>query len=91
MGLDALNILRIESGLIFSGYEFCSQIDPFMAGIGFSVFVTREEDFIGKTALKRIKDGAGTHVMVGLSVEVSIFPRTKLIYKGNDGGNPCKW
>src|SRR5262249_56780778 len=34
LGLDALDILRIESGLIFAGYEFGDQVDPFEAGIG---------------------------------------------------------
>ena len=30
-------MLRIESGLIFAGYEFDDQVDPFEAGIGFTV------------------------------------------------------
>ena len=37
LGLDALDMLRIESGLIFAGYEFDDQVDPFEAGIGFTV------------------------------------------------------
>src|SRR5579875_332282 len=37
LGLEALDILRIESGLIFAGYEFDDQVDPFEAGIGFTV------------------------------------------------------
>ena len=37
LGLEALDMLRIESGLIFAGYEFDDQVDPFEAGIGFSV------------------------------------------------------
>ena len=37
LGLEALDILRIESGLIFAGYEFDDQVDPFEAGIGFAV------------------------------------------------------
>jgi len=31
LGLEALDILRIEAGLIFAGYEFCDQTDPFEA------------------------------------------------------------
>ena len=30
-------MLRIEAGLIFAGYEFDDQVDPFEAGIGFTV------------------------------------------------------
>ena len=28
-----LTCFRIEAGLIFAGYEFCDQTDPFEAGI----------------------------------------------------------
>ena len=52
LGLTALNMLRIEAGLIFAGYEFSDQTDPFEAGIGFTVpFKTKEDDFIGKAAI----------------------------------------
>ena len=52
MGLEALDMLRIEAGLIFAGAEFDDQTDPFEAGIGFVVPNTgKEDDFIGKSAL----------------------------------------
>jgi aminomethyltransferase len=51
LGLEALDILRIESGLIFAGYEFDDQVDPFEAGIGFAVALDIDEDFIGRDAL----------------------------------------
>jgi len=51
LGLDALDMLRIESGLIFAGYEFDDQVDPFEAGIGFTVNLDIDEDFVGKDAL----------------------------------------
>ena len=41
LGLEALDMLRIEAGLIFAGYEFCDQTDPFEAGIGFTVPLNR--------------------------------------------------
>ncbi|MBV9748003.1 MAG: aminomethyltransferase family protein, partial [Acetobacteraceae bacterium] len=37
MGLAALDMVRVEAGLVFAGYEFCDQTDPFEAGIGFTV------------------------------------------------------
>jgi glycine cleavage system T protein (aminomethyltransferase) len=52
LGLDALDILRIESGLIFAGYEFDDQVDPFEAGIGFTVNLDTEDDFVGREALR---------------------------------------
>jgi aminomethyltransferase len=51
LGLDALDMLRIEAGLIFAGYEFDDQVDPFEAGIGFTVNLDIDEDFVGKEAL----------------------------------------
>jgi aminomethyltransferase len=54
-GLDALDMVRIEAGLIFAGYEFDDQIDPFEAGIGFAVALRNEEEFIGREALLRRK------------------------------------
>ena len=50
-------MVRIEAGLIFYGYEFNDQVDPFEAGIGFSVpLKTKEDDFCGKEALKKRKE-----------------------------------
>jgi len=52
LGLDALDMLRIECGLIFAGYEFSDQTDPYEAGIGFAVpLKTKGDDFLGKAAL----------------------------------------
>ena len=50
-------MVRIEAGLIFAGYEFDDQTDPFEAGIGFTVALkTKNEDFIGREALVRRKE-----------------------------------
>lgn len=54
MGLAALDMVRIEAGLVFAGYEFDSSTDPFEAGIGFTV-ASKDEDWIGKAALERRK------------------------------------
>ena len=51
LGLEALDMIRIEAGLIFAGYEFDDQVDPFEAGIGFTVKLDSEDDFVGKEAL----------------------------------------
>ena len=68
LGLEALDILRIESGLIFAGYEFSEQTDPFEAGIGFTVpLKSKEDDFIGKQALVRRK-ASPQRVLVGLEL-----------------------
>jgi aminomethyltransferase len=51
LGLAALDMVRIEAGLIFAGYEFDDQVDPFESGIGFTVKLDSEDDFVGKDAL----------------------------------------
>jgi aminomethyltransferase len=68
LGLDALDMLRIEAGLIFAGYEFDDQVDPFEAGIGFAVDLRSEDDFIGRAALEERK-AHPQRVLVGLELE----------------------
>ena len=70
LGLDALDMLRIESGLIFAGYEFDDQVDPFEAGIGFAVKLDTEDDFVGKEALIARK-AHPQRTLVGLELEGS--------------------
>ena len=61
-------MLRIEAGLIFAGYEFDDQTDPFEAGIPFTVpLKTKEEDFIGREALLKRK-AHPQRVLVGLQL-----------------------
>ena len=68
LGLDALDMLRIEAGLIFYGYEFCDQTDPFEAGIGFAVpLKSKEDDFIGRESLIRRKENP-QRKLVGLEL-----------------------
>ncbi|QTL05429.1 aminomethyltransferase family protein [Aquabacter sp. L1I39] len=66
LGLTALDMLRIEAGLVFAGYDFCDQTDPFEAGIGFAV-ANKDEDFVGREALARRKANPARK-MVGLVV-----------------------
>ncbi len=68
MGLEALDILRIEAGLIFAGYEFCDQTDPFEAGIGFTVpLKSKDDDFIGRDALLQ-RNANPQRTLVGLEL-----------------------
>jgi aminomethyltransferase len=68
-GLQALDMVRIEAGLVFAGYEFCDQTDPFEAGIGFTVPLrAKNEDFIGREALLRRSEHP-QRKLVGLEME----------------------
>ena len=68
LGLEALDMLRIEAGLIFAGYEFDDQVDPFEAGIGFTVALANDEDFIGRDALIERKEHPQRR-LVGLELD----------------------
>ena len=68
LGLDALDMIRIEAGLIFAGYEFDDQVDPFEAGIGFAVKLESEDDFVGKEALIE-RSAHPQRTLVGLELE----------------------
>ena len=68
LGLNALDMLRIEAGLVFANYEFCDQTDPFEAGIGFTVPIdTKDEDFSGKKALIA-RNNSPQRTLVGLEL-----------------------
>ncbi|ACI58831.1 glycine cleavage T protein (aminomethyl transferase) (plasmid) [Rhizobium leguminosarum bv. trifolii WSM2304] len=71
MGLEALDMVRIEAGLIFAHHEFTDQTDPFEAGIGFTVpLKSKQDDFIGRDALIRRKEHP-RHLLVGLDVKAN--------------------
>ncbi|WFR95395.1 DUF1989 domain-containing protein [Rhizobium tumorigenes] len=71
MGLEALDMVRIEAGLIFAHYEFSDQTDPFEAGIGFTVpLKSKTEDFIGRTALLARKENP-RYRLVGLDIDAN--------------------
>ncbi|MEL6523982.1 MAG: DUF1989 domain-containing protein, partial [Pseudomonadota bacterium] len=74
LGLAALDMMRIEAGLIFAGSEFDDQTDPFEAGIGFTVpLKSKPDDFIGRTALEERK--AHPHrKLVGFEIEGGTVP-----------------
>jgi len=67
MGFAALDMLRIEAGLILAGHEFSDETDPYEAGIGFAV-ADREEEFIGRDALRR-RAANPLRKLVGLSID----------------------
>lgn len=72
MGLEALDMVRIEAGLIFAGYDFSDQTDPFEAGIGFTVpLKSKPDDFIGRDALIRRKENP-VRKLVGLDIDGNV-------------------
>ena len=52
MGMDALNSIRIEAGLMVAGYDFGGTVLPSEANLSFAVDL-KKENFIGKEAIER--------------------------------------
>ena len=69
-GLACRDSLRLEAGMPLYGNELSLEGDPFAAGLGPVVALSKEGDFVGKAALAAKKDaGAGTSTgrkLVGL-------------------------
>ncbi|MFF1253662.1 glycine cleavage system aminomethyltransferase GcvT [Pseudarthrobacter sp. NPDC058329] len=60
-GLASRDSLRLEAGMPLYGNELSLQGDPFSAGLGPVVGLSKEGDFVGKAALAARKEaGAGT-------------------------------
>ena len=63
-GLACRDSLRLEAGMPLYGNELSLQGDPFSAGLGAVVALSKEGDFVGKAALAARKE-AGTGVTTG--------------------------
>jgi aminomethyltransferase len=68
LGLNALDVVRVEAGLIFKGYEYEGAEDPFEAGIGFTVPKNKQDDYVGKTALASRREHPSSR-LVGLEID----------------------
>ena len=74
LGLAALDWLRIEAGLVFAGHEFDERIDPFEAGIGFTVpLKSKREEFVGRAVLEE-REAHPRQRLVGLDVAGGVVP-----------------
>lgn len=55
VGMDALDLLRIEGGFIIGGIEYDSTVSPYECGLGWAVDLEKG-DFLGRTALASAKE-----------------------------------
>ena len=63
------NIRTIEGGIMSYGGDFGREHNPYTIGLGRLVDVDQEVDFIGKEALKKIKETGLTEKLVGLELD----------------------
>lgn len=83
-GLGARDTLRFEANLALYGQELSPEISPLEAGIGFAVKLNKEEDFIGKEALKQLKENGLPRKLVGIEMIDRGIPRHGYpVYKGD--------
>ena len=55
IGMDALDLFRIEGGFIIGGIEYDPTVSPYECGLGWAVDLNKA-DFQGRSALTRLKD-----------------------------------
>jgi aminomethyltransferase len=72
-GLGARDTLRLEAAMPLYGHELSEEIDPYRAGLSFAVNLNH--DFIGRTALSRLKDDPNQPARVGLELAGKRVPR----------------
>ncbi|MBX5442320.1 MAG: DUF1989 domain-containing protein [Solirubrobacteraceae bacterium] len=73
LGLEALELLRVEAGLALAGHEFDDDVDPFEAGIGFTVSLDGGEGFVGREALAE-RRAHPQRALVGLRLDGGEVP-----------------
>lgn len=55
IGMDALDLFRIEGGFIIGGIEYDETVSPYECGLGWAVDLSKDE-FLGRAALERDKE-----------------------------------
>ncbi|MBO0702505.1 MAG: glycine cleavage system aminomethyltransferase GcvT [Candidatus Dormibacteraeota bacterium] len=73
-GLAARDVLRLEAGLRLHGNDMGPGVNPYEAGLGWVVKL-QKGDFVGRTALARIKEQGATRKLVGVRGEGRTIPR----------------
>jgi len=74
-GLGARDTLRLEMRYSLYGHEITEETNPLEAGLGWVVKLKNEEDFIGKNAIRRIKELGPTRALVGFRMAEAGIPR----------------
>jgi aminomethyltransferase len=69
IGLGARDTLRLEAGMPLYGNELDLETNPYEAGLGRVVKLTKAGDFVGRTALEKVARDGPARRLVGLIVE----------------------
>ena len=74
-GLGARDTLRLEAAYPLYGHELDDQTSPQEAGLGWSVKLDKENDFIGKEALLKQKEKGFKKILVCLKINDKVIAR----------------
>lgn len=90
-GLGSRDSLRLEKGFSLYGHEITDQTNAIEAGLGWVCDLSKD-DFIGKSALVKVKEEGTTRRLVGFKANVRPIPREgdKFVdEEGNEIGSIC--
>jgi aminomethyltransferase len=73
-GLAARDVCRLEAGLRLYGNDMDESVNPYEAGLGWTVRL-KKGDFIGRAALEQVKANGPHRVIVGLDCPDRTIPR----------------
>ena len=54
--MHALDTMRMESGFLHWGHDISPEENQYQAGLNFTISYKKKVNFIGKDALKKLKD-----------------------------------
>ena len=84
-GLGARDILRLEAALRLYGNDMDETVNPYEAGLGWTVKLTKGE-FIGRAALEKSREVVDRRRLIGLKMKPGDIPR-----HGGAVSNPSGW
>lgn len=74
-GLGARDTLRLEMKYSLYGHEITEETNPLEAGLSWVVKLNTTEDFIGKAAIKALREAGQTRTLVGFCMKDPGIPR----------------
>ena len=86
-GLGARDTLRLEAGMNLYGQDMTEEVSPLESGLGWTVAMNDDRDFIGRSALEQQKAEGLSSRLVGLVLEARgvLRPGQKVITAAGEG------
>ena len=83
-GLGARDATRLEAALRLYGNDMDETVNPYEAGLGWTVKLEKG-DFVGKNALVKVRQDGPRRALIGLKTEPGSIPRHGAVVKGEGG------